>query len=433
MSVKEREWKTPKGEPRAAWAARWYDADGKYRQAQFKRKRDAVAHEHRVRGELAEGTHVPDSQSATFGQAGHLWLDRKRINKNAKSSQVSYEVYLRVHLAPLTIPPDQPNSLRGELADFKLSRLTSPICDAIWLRLRETKPAYTAKRSFAAFKSILKDARRRGLMKHNPAESVIMDGIDRRKPPLEIGVDIPDKSDIRAMLDASTPGRARLRRGFGRSPFCVCRSHTVILLDVATGMRAEELRALLWKNLHLDGGFVRVLHGVDFDGLLTGPKTDAGYRDLSIPPEVVEALREWKEICPDTSAQALVFPTLTGKMMAHRGVLGQIWYPLLDDLGMKAEDGSYKYVFHGLRHFYASIMIEAGVRPKRLQKLMGHATLSMTMDIYGHLFPESEAETKMIHGAVTAVLRGPQDDKNGQNHDTTEKTGGNPAIFEAVP
>jgi integrase len=432
MSVRERKWESKDG-VRTAWVCQWDDADGKQRQKTFTRKRAAKAHEVEVRGELEDGTHVPDSQSVTFGTAGKFWLDRKRINKNAKSSQVTYEVYLRVHLAPLTIPPDQPNSWRGELADFKLSRLTSPICDAIWLRLREIKPAYTAKRSFAAFKSILKDARRRGLMKRNPAESVIMDGIDRAKPPLQIGVDIPDKSDIRAMLDAAIPDRARRRRGKGNLPFCIWRSYTVIVLDVATGMRAEELRALLWKYVHLTDGFIRVMHGLDADGLLAGPKTDSSYRDLLIPPDVVEDLCRWREICPDTTPDALVFPTLTGKPMSHRGLLDQIWYPLLDDVGMKSEDGRYKYVFHGLRHFYASIMIEAGLRPKRVQKLLGHATLSMTMDIYGHLFPESEAETEMIHGAVSAVLVGRQDDKKAQNHDMAERTGGNLGVIEAVP
>src|SRR5579864_3019588 len=223
------------------------------------------------------------------------------------------------------------------------------------------------------------------------------------------------------MLDTATPDQARRRRAKGSLPFCIWRSYTAIVLDVATGMRAEELRALLWKNVHRTGGFIRVMHGLDADGLLAVPKTDSSYPDIQVPPDVVEDLCRWREICPDTTPDALVFPTLTGTPMSHRGLLDQIWYPLLKDVGMKSKDGRYKYVFHGLRHFYASIMIEAGLRPKRVQKLLGHATLSMTVDIYGHLFPESEAETKMIHGAVSAVLVGRQDDKTAKKMTRAKK------------
>jgi len=153
------------------------------------------------------------------------------------------------------------------------------------------------------------------------------------------------------MLDTATPDQARRRRAKGSLPFCIWRSYTAIVLDVATGMRAEELRALLWKNVHRTGGFIRVMHGLDADGLLAVPKTDSSYPDIQVPPDVVEDLCRWREICPDTTPDALVFPTLTGTPMSHRGLLDQIWYPLLKDVGMKSKDGRYKYVFHGLRHF----------------------------------------------------------------------------------
>lgn len=71
---------------------------------------------------------------------------------------------------------------------------------------------------------------------------------------------------------------------------------------------------------------------------------------------------------------------------------------------MERPNGEAKYSFHSLRHFYASIMIAQGTPPKRLQSLLGHATLAMTMDTYGHLFPAGDDETIRINGAVASVL-----------------------------
>jgi integrase len=71
---------------------------------------------------------------------------------------------------------------------------------------------------------------------------------------------------------------------------------------------------------------------------------------------------------------------------------------------MMREGGKAKYRFHSLRHFYVSLMIEQGTPPKRLQALIGHANLSMTMDVYGHLFPPSEEDTARINSAIASVL-----------------------------
>jgi len=120
---------------------------------------------------------------------------------------------------------------------------------------------------------------------------------------------------------------------------------------------------------------------------------------------------------------------------------GRIYAELLavqSQIGMTWPNGKGKYGVHKLRHFYASIMITAGTQPKRLQELLGHSTLAMTMDTYGHLFPPTEDETARINKAIAAVMasalidrevpadqdsvhraisQNPQDDKFGQKND----------------
>jgi integrase len=58
---------------------------------------------------------------------------------------------------------------------------------------------------------------------------------------------------------------------------------------------------------------------------------------------------------------------------------------------------------HMLRHVYASLQIEQGVSPKRLQKLIGHATLKMTLDTYGHLFPDEDADRQLARGVERMI------------------------------
>ena len=58
---------------------------------------------------------------------------------------------------------------------------------------------------------------------------------------------------------------------------------------------------------------------------------------------------------------------------------------------------------HTLRHVYASIQIENSVSPKRLQSLLGHADLAMTMDLYGHLWSDAAADEAMAE-AVEKVI-----------------------------
>jgi integrase len=64
-----------------------------------------------------------------------------------------------------------------------------------------------------------------------------------------------------------------------------------------------------------------------------------------------------------------------------------------------------KYGLHSLRHAAASLFIEEGFSPKRVQALMGHSTIQMTFDTYGHLFP-SEADDQERMRRVQARLVG---------------------------
>lgn len=118
-------------------------------------------------------------------------------------------------------------------------------------------------------------------------------------------------------------------------------------------------------------------------------------------PMVANALKEWRLACPKGPLK-LVFPNGNGNVESHANIANRGFYPLQRDLGMvqpdpieKDDNGNpvmkAKYGMHTLRHFFASWVIERGFSPKRVQSLIGHSSIQMTFDVYGHLFPSLEA------------------------------------------
>jgi integrase len=105
---------------------------------------------------------------------------------------------------------------------------------------------------------------------------------------------------------------------------------------------------------------------------------------MCVPP-LPSTLREWKLACPKTEGD-LVFPGgVNGKILRTDDVHRRCWRPLLRSLGLEDSDGP-RYTFHSLRHVAASLMIESGMQPKKLQAIMGHSSIKLTYDVYGHLW-----------------------------------------------
>ncbi len=179
--------------------------------------------------------------------------------------------------------------------------------------------------------------------------------------------------------------------------------HPLFFAAAFTGMRSSELRALIWPNVDLDGCVIHVRQRADTVGKIGPCKSEAGYRDIQISNALADELRGWKLICPPGSLD-LVFPNGRGTVIFHTDIISGGWHAVQHRIEMERPNGQAKYSFHSLRHFYASIMIAQGTPPKRLQSLLGHATLAMTMDTYGHLFPAGDDETVRINSAVESVL-----------------------------
>jgi integrase len=119
----------------------------------------------------------------------------------------------------------------------------------------------------------------------------------------------------------------------------------------------------------------------------------------------VNALKQWQLECPRGKLN-LVFPNTVGNIETMRNVHGRMWVPLLLKCALINEGGKPRYNFHKLRHAAASLFIKHLGSPKRVQAIMGHASIRMTYDLYGHLFEDHDADReamKKIEAAIVAA------------------------------
>jgi integrase len=188
---------------------------------------------------------------------------------------------------------------------------------------------------------------------------------------LQVGVDIPDKDEIRAILAHAQ-----------------CRWRPLIVAVVFTGLRASELRGLRWGDVDLDRAELTVRQRADQWGSIGAPKSSAGKRAVPLAPMVVNAMREWRLACPNGHKDGLVFPNKKGNPTSLSTIHARVLGPLQKAAGMTKHADRPKYGMHSLRHAAASLFIEQGFSPKRVQALMG--SIQMTFDTYGHLFPAPE-------------------------------------------
>ena len=168
-------------------------------------------------------------------------------------------------------------------------------------------------------------------------------------------------------------------------------------------MRQSELRGLTWQNVDLERGIIKVRKRADRFCDMGRPKSRAGTRDIPMAPLVQQTLTTWHETCPKGPLD-LVFPNGAGNIEGHANIYHRILKPLLLDCGIVDAEGKPKFGFHALRHAAASLYIEQGWPAKKIQKLLGHASIVMTFDVYGHLFESAEDDLELFEKMESDLL-----------------------------
>lgn len=374
MSVRKRVWKSPGGEMREAWVVDYVDQHGDRHLKTFAKKRDADAHHAIVGTAVRAGTHTADSKSVTVARAAELWLESCEAAGLERTTTAGYRQHIDLHIAPI-------------LGALRLSQLTVPLVRGFEDRLRRDgrSPAMVRKvrRSLGG---ILADAQERGLVAQNVVYSLRKNRRAKRADgngKLKIGIDIPAPAEMRAIVVKLDTAAGRYR--------------PLLLTATFTGLRASELRGLRWADVDLKTGEIHVRQRADRYGKIGRPKSDAGERTVPLPPMLVAALREHRLASPRSELD-LVFPNSRDGGVDHRNsIVYRGFHPAQVAAGVVDQQGGAKYKgLHALRHFYASWCINRRVDGglelplKVVQARLGHASIQMTADTYGHLFARGD-------------------------------------------
>ena len=379
MAVRRRVWHTKSGERRESWIVDYSDQQGERHIETFARKREADAFHAQAAVDVRAGTHTPVSKSITVKAAAEDWIRSVLLEGRESSTLAQYRQHAQ--------------HINDRIGGVKLASLTTPRLNTFRDDLLTTMSRAMGRKVMSSLKSLLKDAQRRGNVAQNAALAVKRIDADKRgESRFKVGVDIPTGDEIRAILAAAEP-----------------RVRPLLLTAVFTGLRSSELRGLRWSDVDLKQGELHVRQRADRYGVIGKPKSAAGHRTVPLGPMVLNVLREWRLACPK-GEHNLVFPTPSGGISLHNNVVRALTASAVA-AGLTTTKGKPKYAGpHALRHFFASWCINPldrggqGLPPKVVQHLLGHSTLAMTMDTYGHLFPADEDAHKRLALAERALL-----------------------------
>jgi integrase len=386
MSVRKRTWVTRKGETKEAWIADFTDGTGKRHIQTFKHKKKADDYEARVKVAVGAGTHVAFDNTITITDAAESWIKRVEANGmrgegGAERATVrQYRQHINLHIVP-------------RIGKLKLAKLTKKGMEHFRDGLLEGAGEHKAlsrplaRKVLTSVKSLLKAA---GC--GHVATDVIIGAKKREERKLEAGRDIPTPDEIKRLLATAKEGRQR----------------ALLLTAIFTGLRASELRGLRWVDIDFKAGELHVRQRADRFNNMGAPKTSESRRSIPLAPDLLMTLKEWKLQCPKEGDLDLVFPTSTGAIEHHKNMLRSLG-PVMRGAGVITKAGKPKYALHAFRHFFASWCInpkERGGRelpPKVVQALLGHSSIVMTLDRYGHLFPRGDDRAELA-AAARALL-----------------------------
>ena len=178
------------------------------------------------------------------------------------------------------------------------------------------------------------------------------------------------------------------------------RDRVFLALGFYAGLRSGEISALRWGAVDTFADEPRIIVRASFDQtarVLNAPKTRKGEREVPIVDQLVPILDEYRahlaveEGAERIAPEALVFPGRSGSYVGGSAVLARckkVWkrHGLADEA----------VLLHETRHTFASLAIASGVDIYHLSRIMGHSSIQVTLDRYGHLYPDGLAEARRL-------------------------------------
>ena len=324
--------------------------------------------------ELEEG--MLDPSKASLGDYLQDWLRDVVRHRVATRTFERYESVLRCHVIPqlggvrlAALRPDQVQRRYGEMLDQGMS------------------PA-TVQKTHGALHSALRHAVRMRMIPRNPSDDLVLPKI--RRPEIK-PLSEEEIARMLAVAEGTNVGAA-------------------LLTLLTTGMRRGEVLALRWEDVDFERRTVAVRRTLEQSSqgiALKEPKTRRSARIIALPSATVDALRSHK--AKQAEARLTTGPAFNHSGLVFPGPRGDLWRP--DNFGAACHKvfkrAELSCRLHDLRHTQATLLLQQGVHPKVVQERLGHANVSITLDIYSHVAPHMQEEAAArIDEALAAALAG---------------------------
>ena len=290
------------------------------------------------------------------------WLDMMRPTLRPQTWK-RYHDLLMLHVAPT-------------LGNVPITKLTAQHIQRLYaIKLAEGLSPTTVHHLGTVLHGALAKAERLGVVARNVAELVDTPRIAHHD------MQVLDAGQVRTLLEAVRGDRLE----------------ALYVLAITTGMRQGELLALRWRDVDLTSQSLQVratLHRTKEHGyVLAAPKTKQSQRRIKLSNTAVEALHahrvrqhaERLALGPAwDDTLDLVFRNTVGKPQDVMNLLHYHFYPLLKRAGLP------RIRFHDLRHTAATLLLGRGINPKIVSEMLGHASISITLDTYSHVLPDMQ-------------------------------------------
>lgn len=379
-----------------SWRATWLAADGKRQSKNFTKKGDADAYLKRIDAGLAGGS---SSMSVEDLARDHYAYFDTLVKQGIRepTTRDGYGSQIDLHLLS-----------DAAFARTKLSDLTTPLAQAFLDNLLPRCGSLdTVRRMRRSLVTWCKFGQRKGWLAANPAQPC---KVERQARP-DAGDDrlaLPSKDQLAAILRAAEAGPSPER------------DTAAIRILMFSGLRISEFLGLPDDMLSTGSATttIKIRERLDRKYAILGRvKSGRARRDVPIGPAASRALKSWRMrrgpakgfMHKDLAGVARrvpgrLFPAPNGDdLWTYDAFIRDCWMPLLERAGLldrvKDRNGKMRPVLafypHALRHVAASLWIEQGLQPKKVQELLGHATLGMTMDLYGHLWRDDAEDAAL--------------------------------------
>jgi len=320
-----------------------------------KTQQDALANLNDLK-KLAASEELLAAESITLSRYIDRWLEDVVRTKDRPTTYTTYQIILSKHVLPFL----------GSLTLRKLTPLRIQHFYTV-LEKRGCSPSMI-RNVHARLRTALGQAVEWRLLVRNPT-----DGVTPPRPPKRT-MQVLDEAQVQRFL-----------RQAKELPY-----YALYLLAVTGGLRQGELFALRWSDFDLRARTLHVSHTLqDVKGQLelAETKTHRSRRPVLLPRKVVEALVAHRLEMEEKGIESdFCFCDSHGKPLRKSNFIRRSFKPLLRKAGLP------DIRFHDLRHTAATLLLARGVNPKVVQERLGHANVSLTLDVYSHVLPSMQQD-----------------------------------------